>query len=175
MGTIAVVGGAVAAVGVGVAVAAGGGGSDNNGNAGGGGGGGNTTPAVVDLSGTWTGTMTLNGNVPGLGTLNCTYSQVRFAITHSGGSVTGNATFPSVTCNIPGAAPIASAGGSSPFTGTASNGQLRMSFPDPENVCPPFNLDGSYSNNSMNGNANWTCNDPDFGSITMTAAWSATR
>lgn len=174
MGTIAAVAGAVAAVGVGAAVA--GGGGDGNGGGGGGGGGGATPPpAPVSLTGTWTGSMMLTGTVSGFGTLNCNYSQVRLDITHTGGSVSGTASFPSVTCNIPGAAPIASQGGSSPFTGTASGGQVRLSFPDSEGVCPPFHLDGTYTNNAMSGNAPpYTCTDLGV-TVNLTATWSATR
>jgi hypothetical protein len=99
---------------------------------------------------------------------------MRFTITHSGNALSGNAAIPNINCDLPGAEPIASGGGSFPFTGTASGGQVRMSFPDTEGDCPPFNLDGTYGSNSMNGTANWTC-AVEGETITGTATWNATR
>jgi hypothetical protein len=161
----------------GVAVAAAGGGGDDSGgnNPGGGGTTPTTPPAQVSLSGTWTVNMTLSYRISGFpDNFTCTYTQMRFTITHSGGSISGTASIPRVDCNIPDAEPIVSAGGSSPFTGTASNGQVRMSFPDPEGDCPPFNLDGTYSQNAMNGTSAWTCTF-EGETLTATATWNGTR
>jgi hypothetical protein len=174
IGTIAVVGGAVAVAGV-VAAAAGGGGNDASSNPGGGGTTPTTPPAQVSLTGNWTVNMALTYRISGLpDTFTCNYSQMRFNITHSGSSISGNASIPTAVCNVPEAEPIVSAGGSSPFTGTASGGQVRISFPDPEGDCPPFNLDGSYTQNSMSGTSAWTCSIAGE-TFTATSTWNATR
>ena len=178
-GTIAAVGGAVAAVGIGAAVASGGGDDGDSGGGGGGGGGGGTPPpTTINLTGTWTGSMNMAGTFSGGGlpttSLTCTYSQMRLALTHGGNSISGVATFPSVTCNVPGVAPIASAGGSASFGGTASNGQIRMVFPDPDRVCPDFVMNGSYSNNAINGSTAFACNQSGV-NINISATWTATR
>ena len=49
-----------------------------------------------------------------------------------------------------------------------------MSFPDAEGDCPPFNLDGTYTSNSMNGTAAWTCIVEGL-TITGNATWNASR
>src|SRR5262245_55312094 len=175
IGTIAAVGGGLAVAGVAVAAASGGGDDSSNGGNGGNGVSPTTPPAQVNLSGNWTANMTLTYRITGFsGTFTCNYTQMQFAITHSGGSLTGNANLPRVECDIPGAEPIASAGGSAPFTGTASGGQVRMSFPDAEGDCPPFVLDGTYTSNSMSGTSAWTCTVEGL-TLQANSTWNASR
>jgi hypothetical protein len=166
MGTIAAVGGAVAAVGVGAAVA-GGGGDDSGTGGGGGGGGGGVTPGgnTANLTGRFVGpfTATVTVTFGGTTTHNCNYPNTTLDLTHTGSTLGGRITYGTGSCSpallLDDLDEFISDGGSNTFTGTASGGQITINSPASAG-CPQAVYTGTYnsSGTSLTTTVNWTCN-----------------
>lgn len=150
VGTIAIVGGAVAAVGLGAA-AAGGGGDDSSGGGGGG---------QANLTGRWQGPFTYNTTLQspgGTSTINCNFPNMTVDLTHSGSSLSGSMAPGSGSCNVAGVGDIIGGGGARPITGTAANGRITIVWNPGGGGCPPATLNGTYGANSVTTTMDVTC------------------
>jgi hypothetical protein len=178
MGTIAAVGGAVVAVGVGAAAAGGGGDDSGSSGGGGGGGGGGVTPTTASLTGRWGGQLTATVAVTDFQTSTCTYPNVALDLTHSGATLSGNIVYGSGQCSpalLDDLDTFVTEGGTNAVTGTASNNQITLNSPGGAG-CPAAIYTGTYnaSGTSFNTTLTWTCNVEGF-TVRVTGTFNATK
>jgi hypothetical protein len=161
--TLLFVAGGVVAVGA-IALAAKGGssssssGSSSSGSSSSGSGSGSSSGGV-NITGTWSGPLVGTGSttVNGVG-VSCQYNDtVTLQFTQSGASLSGTAmaTNATATCNVAGFSNTNSgiSGTPSPFTGTASNGQLTLTVPTGSGTT--VSVSGTYTASTMALQYNW--------------------